>query len=156
MGKNGLTMLFAVLLIAGVTAGNAYSGGKGGHDEGDGFGKGGHHEGSSFEAPFVDLSLTPPAQVVGSEGELKADGSFEVEIPGVPAGSYKICLESTSGPMFLTTVTLGTTGELKAEGTVPAVGTFIAPNFRIFTTDMPATDTACSVTEKFRSGLTVM
>ena len=148
MGKNGLTMLFAVLLIAGVTAGNAYSGGKGGHKEG-----------GSFEAPFVDVNLA--AQVVGSEGELKADGSFEVEIPGVLAGSYEICLESTSGLIFLTTVTLSTTGELEAKGPVPP-GTYIAPNFRIFqllTTTDPA-DMSCSGIvsgpEKFRSGLTVM
>ena len=149
MRKNGLTILSAVLLIAGVTAGNAYSGGKGGHEEGDGFGKGGHKEGGSFEAPFVDLSL--PAQVLGSEGEIKASGSFEVEIPNAPAGTYKICLNDAAGSTLLATVTLFATGTLESEGSAGTSKTFVAPNFQVFTGGVAG---VCDGTPMFQSGLT--
>lgn len=46
-----------------------------------------------FEARMVDVNTgNGNVTVAGSEGEIKLDGTFEVEVPGAPAGTYKLCL----------------------------------------------------------------
>ena len=64
-----------------------------------------------FEAPMVDVTLN--VEVPGSEGKIEREGAFKVEIPGVAAGTYRVCLfHNDTVSHFLGTALVGEDGEL--------------------------------------------
>ena len=81
----------------------------------------------------------------------------EVEVPGAPAGTYKVCLFYDGGSHFLGAVTLLLTGKLELKGDltsgVLAAGTVLVnPEFRVYS---GGTAETCDGTLEFRSGGTV-
>ena len=81
----------------------------------------------------------------------------EVEVPGTPAGTYKVCLFYDGGSNFLGAVTLLLTGKLELKGDltpgVLASGTVLVnPESRVYSGGTPDT---CDGTLEFRSGGTV-
>lgn len=121
-------------------------------------------KGDAFEAPFVNGTNVLQA---GSEGKISTLGEWKVEIEGVAAGTYFICLESSNQSAYLIGVkTLAATGELKVicdidtgcleTGTPPVAGqvrqiadnTYAAPFLSVRQTD-------CAGTLNYKSGFQV-
>jgi hypothetical protein len=144
MIRRQLTAVLAVLVAVSFNIGTAQAKGQG-----------------IFEARMVDVNPGPNFEVPGSEGKIEREGEFKVEIAGIPAGTYRVCLfHDDTVSHFLGTVLVDQGGELKLEGnltmdpTAPLVvpgAVLVNPDFRMFLGDVGD----CTGAPEFRSGLRV-
>jgi hypothetical protein len=145
MIRRQLTALLALLVAVSFNVGTAQAKGQG-----------------IFEAPMVDVNPGPNLEVPGSEGKIEREGEFKVEIPGIPAGNYRVCLfHDDTVSHFLGTALVEEDGELKIEGNLtmdPAAppvepgAVLVNPDFRVFL----GAEGECTGAPEFRSGLMIV
>jgi len=148
MSKSLLGLFVAVLFVLGFSAGIANAGA------------------GIFEAPQVS---SPGAEVLGSEGKIKRNGDYKIEIEGVPAlTTFEICIQDINlnggNPIFLRNATSDEDGELKVEGNlstdavaffpITTTTTLQAPSLQV-RSNVGASDD-CSQSISWESGMDVV
>ena len=114
--------------------------------------KGDHFKGT-FEVTFIAVSTG--TEVPGSEGKLNTNGQYKVEIEGIAAGIYQVCIvdNSMNMPYFLEDVIVDEDGELNANGnfldTYGGVAYIHAPSFQV----RSGSQGACDGTPMYESGV---
>ena len=136
--KKLLTVLIAVLFVAGFTAGTAYA------------------AGPDFESNMIEVGSSE----VAGESKLYSDGAWKVEIEddGTAGTDYQICIDvaGSGGTTFLINASSDEDGELKVKVSAGAPadvdpGTYQGISFRVF----DGTDDTCTGTLEYESGATI-
>lgn len=77
-------------------------------------------DGGVYESPFV--ADTDGGEVAGSEGKVRGDASYKVEIDtGIANTSYAVCMVLDHSESWIAVATTDEDGELKSEGRADAL-----------------------------------